>query len=195
MVCRGNSSYGSILINCADNEILWLIQNVIKSFNTCDFGQARMTVKQAKGIPLGNLTSQIFANVYLNELDQFIKHRLKVKYYLRYADDFVILDTNRNYLYHYIDLIQFFLKDELKLELHLNKVILRKLSWGIDFCGYVVLPHYRPVRTKTRRRIFKKIQGREVACQSLQSYLGYFSHANSFQVASDLKNLFFLNQT
>ena len=81
---------------------------------------------------------EVFANIYLNELDQFIKHKLKAKYYLRYADDFLILLDQKYYdtlVYHskLVHLIEIFLKDKLKLELHPEKIILRKLDWGIDF--------------------------------------------------------------
>jgi len=67
-----------------DNDAIWLIEKIIRSFPS--------------GLPLGNVTSQIFANIYLNELDQFIKHKLKIKYYLRYCDDFIILSESRDYL-------------------------------------------------------------------------------------------------
>lgn len=76
--------------------------------------------------------------------------------------------------------------------LHPTKIILRKLSWGIDFCGYIVLPHYRLPRIKTKRRIFKKMQDQEIYHQSLQSYFGYFSSANSFKIQQELKNLAYL---
>ena len=169
-----------------DENVLWLINQVIDSFT--------IGAGPLKGIPLGNLTSQIFANIYLNQLDQFIKHKLKIKYYLRYADDFMILDKNRAYLYRCINTLKQFLSDELKLELHPNKIILRKFKWGIDFCGYIVLPHYRLVRNKTRRRIFKTVLKARISNQSLQSYLGYFRHANSYEVTQELKNRFFLLQ-
>lgn len=150
---------------------------------------------ERKGIPLGNLTSQVFANVYMNELDQFMKHILKVKYYLRYADDFLLLSTNKKKLESLILPISEFLQRELKLELHPNKIILRKLGWGIDFLGYVVLPHYRLPRTKTKRRMFMKLKekvGLVNFDQSLQSYLGYLSHANSYKLTQKLKNQIWL---
>lgn len=169
-----------------DQNIIWLLKQVIESFNSKENG---------KGIPLGNLTSQVFANIYLNELDQFIKHRLKVKYYIRYADDFIILSKNRHELYQCINTLKQFLLDHVKLELHPNKIILRKLSWGIDFLGYIVLPYYIVPRTKTKRRMFVKTEekvkdyykgeiDRFSLDQTLASYTGYLSHAN----AHNLKN-------
>ena len=182
-----------------DKDILCLMEEVISSFCTC-YSLSRLprplTSLRARndnghtGIPLGNLTSQIFANIYMNELDQFIKHNLKIQYYLRYADDFIILYCS-NDLNQWIKPIEGFLNDRLKLELHPKKIILRKLGWGIDFLGYIVLPHYILPRTKTKRRIFNKLKQKMNSPnfnQSLQSYLGYLSHANSFKIASQLKN-------
>ena len=144
-------------------------------------------------MPLGNLTSQVFANIYLNELDRFVKHKLKTQYYIRYADDFLLLSKNKELLYRYVDVLRQFLNNELKLELHPDKIIFRKLEWGIDFLGYVVLPHYILPRTKTRRRIFKKLKEKidlESFNQSLQSYLGYLKHANSYKLTRELKEKF-----
>ncbi len=140
----------TILIDClkekvTDHEIFSLLESTIKSFS------------KDKGIPIGNLTSQIFANVYLNKLDQFIKHNLKIKYYLRYCDDFVIVSDNKDYLEDLITQIEGYLKINLKLYLHENKKIIRKYIQGVDFLGYVVLPHIILPRTKTKRRIFKKL--------------------------------------
>lgn len=161
-----------------EEDILGLLKEVIQSFCT----------EKGKGIPLGNLTSQVFANIYMNQLDQFIKHELKIKYYLRYADDFVIIGSERKELEDYIEPIAGFLKENLKLQLHPNKMIIRKLSWGIDFCGYIILPHYILPRTKTKRRIIKRILKEKVSNQSLQSYLGYLKHASSFKLRKELGN-------
>lgn len=166
-----------------DISILKLLEHVITSYNSEN--------KIDSGIPLGNLTSQIFANIYLNELDQFVKHTLKIKYYIRYADDFIILDSDRDVLYKYTSISALFLKNNLNLELHPKKIILRKLDWGIDFLGYIILPYYRLPRTRTKRRILKKLTSRlnsENFNQSLQSYLGYLTHADSYIFASNLKN-------
>lgn len=173
--------------NVKDRSVMELIDEVIDSFHS--------EAGKGKGIPLGNLTSQIFSNIYLNELDQFIKHKLKIKYYLRYADDFIILDANKRYLNTYLDSTKDFVQNNLKLELHPKKIIIRRLSWGIDFCGYIVLPHHTLPRTKTRRRIFMKVTKHHTSHQALQSYLGYFSHAKSNKTRQNLKNLFWVNQS
>jgi DNA-directed RNA polymerase subunit H (RpoH/RPB5) len=120
----------------------------------------------------------------MNELDQFMKHKLKVKYYIRYADDFVIVSDSEDYLKNLLPKIQSFLGEKLKLNLHPNKISIRKAK-------HILLPHHRIVRTKTKRRILKKLKMRareygdgiisqDTLNQSLQSYLGVMSHANSY---------------
>ena len=171
-----------------DINILWLLGKVIESFDS--------ELGKGKGIPLGNLTSQIFANIYMNELDQFIKHKLKIKYYLRYADDFVILSENRNYLEGLIFKISEFLESSLKLALHENKVTISKYTLGIDFLGYIVLSHYILPRTKTKKRMFRRLKEKinfSNFNQSLQSYLGYLSHANSHDLTKEVKNVLAFN--
>ncbi len=137
-------------------------------------------------MPIGNLTSQIFANIYLNKLDQFVKHKLRIKYYLRYCDDFVILNSSREYLEGLIGQIENFLKNNLKLTFHSEKIVIRKLRQGIDFLGYVVLPHYRVLRTKTKRRVFKRINS-----ENLPSYLGLLKHCDSYKIRKYLAKILF----
>lgn len=153
------------------------------------------------GIPIGNLTSQLFANVYMNEFDQFVKHKLKVKHYCRYTDDFVVVSDNREYLQDLLPKIESFINENLKLKLHPEKVSIRKYQQGADFLGYVILPHHRLVRTKTRKRIFEKLKNRvkefkngqiseEKLKQSLNSFLGVFSHADCHDLEQELINKF-----
>lgn len=186
-----------ILLNLIKKKIqnknaIWLIKIIVKSFKN----------DNNKGIPLGNVTSQLFANIYLNELDQFIKHNLKEKYYLRYCDDFVILGENKDYLIDLISLINNFLKHKLKLILHSDKIIIRKYYQGIDFLGYVVLPNYRVLRTKTKRRILKKIKNKTVDFknglipektfnQSLQSYFGILKHCKGYKIKKKISELIY----
>lgn len=147
-----------------DLDVLYLIQIVLKSFEK----------EKDKGLPLGNVTSQLFANIYLNELDQFVKHKLKVKYYFRYADDFVILEKYKVTLEIHKNKIREFLEYRLRLDLHKDKVFIRKVSQGIDFLGYVVLPYSIVLRTKTKRRILKRVNK-----DNTSSYLGVLSHAKT----------------
>jgi len=177
-----------------DKDAMWLLEEIIGGFTSqCS------NVFFKKGLPIGNLTSQLFANIYLNEFDQFIKQNLKIKNYICYTDDFIIISTDKNYLKNLVLQIRAFLSDGLRLELHPKKVSIRKFSQGIDFLGYITLPHYRTLRTKTRKRIFKKFKRRifeyktgkiteQNLSQSLQSYLGVLSHANAYTLSNKLKN-------
>lgn len=150
-----------------DEKTLELIWTILKSFEK----------NSGKGLPLGNVTSQLFANIYLNQLDQFAQHLLKAKWYARYCDDFVIVDQDRTVLENYIPRIHTFLSNELKLDLHPNKISLRKARQGIDFLGYIVLPHRKVLRTKTKIRILKKITGKNFA-----SYKGMLSHCKGKKI-------------
>jgi hypothetical protein len=137
-----------------------------------------------KGIPIGNLTSQLFANIYLNEFDHFIKDKLLVKYYLRYTDDFAIVGEDPARLAALLPVIRNFLRDELALELHPKKIILRKLRQGIDFLGYVVLPHYRALRAKTKCRMLLRLMKSDEKQEARAfSYLGLLRHCDGFEIS------------
>jgi len=187
-----------ILRHVTDPDARWLIDKVISSFQS----EFTLDPNKPKGLPIGNLTSQLFANVYLNELDQFVKHQLKEKHYIRYADDFVILHTQRDHCFDITEPVNKFLTEVLKLELHPNKITIRKFSQGVDFLGYVCFPHFVIPRVKTRDRIFSKIHKNillfkrgqvtlESLNQSIYSYLGILSHSNSFELRQELKNQIF----
>lgn len=153
-----------------DGDTVWLVDKIVKSF--------------PKGLPLGNVTSQLFANIYLNELDQFVKHELKEKYYIRYCDDFVVLGENPEYLLGIADIIDNFLKERLKLLLHPNKIIIRQYRQGIDFLGYVVLPRHRVLRTRTKKRMFRRINYKNEG-----SYLGILKHCKGYGIKKALDKL------
>jgi len=196
---------GIIRKRIRDKDALWLLGEIIGSFSSDRSTlferkglPARASQRQA-GLPIGNLTSQLFANVYLNVFDQFVKNELKIKHYVRYTDDFVIVSDNRPYLENLIIPISEFLHSRLKLSLHPKKITIRAFHQGIDFLGYVVLPHYRLLRTKTKQRIYRKLRQRvseyrdgticrETLEQSLQSYLGVLSHAETRQFSEDVRN-------
>jgi hypothetical protein len=131
-----------------------------------------------RGIPLGNVTSQLFANIYLHELDWFMKQTLCIKHYLRYCDDFAIVSGDRLYLESLIEPIRQFLAVELKLELHPAKVSIRSWDQGVDFLGYVLRPHATSLRTKTKRRMLARVS--EV---NVSSYLGLCSHADAYELS------------
>ena len=133
---------GIISKRIADIDVRDLILKILNNYNAKQDG---------KGMPLGNLTSQFFANIYLNELDQFIKHNLKVKYYLRYVDDFIMLHKSKNQLESWKTEISSFLQNELLLELHPQKSKIIPLGRGIDLLGFQVLllfPHFKEKKYK-----------------------------------------------
>ena len=109
------------------------------------------------GLPIGSLTSQFFANVYLNELDQFIKHRLKVKAYLRYVDDFVLLADDSATLSRQRLAIEVFLREHLALALHPDKTVLQRCAQGIDFLGSIVYPGHKLIRQRSVRALRRRL--------------------------------------
>ncbi len=112
--------------NIEDEGVLCLLSKIIGSFYSTEIG---------KGLPLGNLTSQLLVNIYMNEFDQFVKHTLKVKCYIRYSDDFVIVSDNKPWLEEILIKISTYLDEKLKLSLHPNKVSIHTFPSGIDFLG------------------------------------------------------------
>ncbi len=141
-----------------------------------------------KGLPIGNLTSQFFANLYLNELDQFVKRRLKCRWYVRYMDDLVILSENEQQLRDWMGEIELFLKDRLDLILHPTKRIIRPVTNGIDFVGYIVRPFYILVRRRVIGNLKWKIWNQQVDKQVWSSYKGHFKHAQSRRLEIALRD-------
>lgn len=162
-----------------DKDVLWLLERVISSFSTA----------LGKGLPLGNLTSQLLVNIYMNEFDQFVKHKLKAKYYIRYADDFVIMSADKEWLSDILRYIVRYLRDQLTLELHPDKVSIRTAASGIDFLGWVHFPHHRVLRTSTKRRMLKRLSLNRTSA-TFQSYLGLLSHGNTKKIRSKIENRF-----
>ena len=111
-----------------------------------------------KGLPLGNLTSQLLVNIYMNEFDQFVKRELKVKYYIRYADDFVVLLPDKEYLENILVKMKEFLENKLKLRLHPDKIFIKTIVSGVDFLGWVNFSDHRVLRISTKRRMLKKLK-------------------------------------
>ena len=166
------------------------------------FDVLRLIIGTDKGVPLGNITSQIFANVYLNKLDNFVEDELKLKrYYVRYNDDFIIVGNNRQELFDSVKKIREFLKERLLLELPNDKIVFRKLNWGIDFCGYVVLNNGILLRNKTKKRMFQAINiaknklNADKISQSdfrkiMDSYFGLLSHCKAYNLKSKIKSIY-----
>lgn len=160
-----------------DQDILWLLQNIINSFHT--------ESKPGVGLPLGNLTSQLLSNVYLNQFDHWVKHRLKSHYYVRYADDFVFLSRDKSRLEEAIPKIQEFLQTNLNISLHPDKLFIRTIASGVDFLGWVNFPDHRTLRNTTKRRMLGRIKEHPTE-ETLQSYLGMLGHGNGKKVTNDL---------
>jgi len=163
-----------ILINIlkeyiSDENSICLLTKVINSFQT----------ENDKGLPLGNLTSQLFANIYLNEFDRFIKHKIKAKFYIRYADDFVILSDDRVWLENQVPIIKEFLWARLNLEIHPNKLFIKTINSGVDFLSWTSFSKFRVLRRSTKKRMFRKLKENNYKEESLNSYLGMLSHGNA----------------
>jgi hypothetical protein len=181
-----------------DTEMMWLVEKVVRSFS----GPGTPGV----GMPIGNLTSQIFANIYLSELDYFAKHTLREHYYFRYADDFLFLHPDREHLVDVCAKITDFVQEKIRLTVHPKKIVYRKYSQGIDWLGYVLRPHYRVLRTNTKQRMFTKVH-RKVEefnaglCdeysldQTVQSYVGVLSHCEGHGLAEKLRSDVWLEKT
>lgn len=146
----------------------------------------------SKGMPLGNLTSQFFANIYLNELDQFVKQKLRAKYYIRYVDDFVILHQSRMQLAEFKDKIDTFLKENLELKLHPFKSKILELEKGIPFLGMRIFYHHKLLVKKNMRKFEKKMEvmkkdyfaemiAREKVLEKYEGWIAYASHANTYK--------------
>ena len=151
-----------------NQDIIDLLRGIIRSFEA----------NPGKGLPLGNLTSQLFVNIYMNRFDQFVKHSIRVKYYIRYADDFAILSSDRDLLKEYLLLIDRFLQTELKLGLHPQKVYIKTIASGVDFLGWINFPCHAILRTNTKKRMLNRLRQGALP-QSLASYLGLLKHGNT----------------
>ncbi|MBU0470380.1 MAG: hypothetical protein KKA62_01625 [Nanoarchaeota archaeon] len=174
-----------------DKELLFLIQNIILNHNSKDKGE---------GMPLGNLTSQFLANVYLNELDHFIKYQLKVKYYVRYVDDFVILHNDKNKLGLYKEKINNFLKTGLLIELNTDKSKIKPLSRGVGFLGFRIFHHHRLLKKKSTKRIYKKLDlfeknysskkiDYDYVYNSFEGWIAYVRNANTYKLRKRISEL------
>ncbi len=131
-----------------DAKILWLIKTILANHKT---------EKEGVGMPLGNLTSQFFANVFLNELDHFVKEKLRAEYYIRYVDDFVIVHESPEVLYRYRKEIDSFLRDNLALELHPDKTRIIPFHKGTEFLGMKIFPRHKLLKGKNLRKFYRKL--------------------------------------
>jgi len=163
--------------------------------------------RENKGLPIGNLTSQLFGNVYLNDFDHFVKHRLGIRYYSRYVDDVVIVHQDKEFLKSIIPLLRRHLGNELSLELHQNKIYLQHFSKGVNFLGTVIKPWRIYIQNRIKASFYQKIcywnsflakKQRQLAKEdagqflsSVNSYLGIMKHYNTYKLRKKMltKNL------
>lgn len=127
----------------------------------------------------------------MNEFDKFIKHWLKIKHYIRYADDFLLLAENREYLLAQLPRLGALLQDRLCLELHPKKIELKTLASGVDFLGWVHFPHHRVLRMATKRRMMRRIS-ENATKESTQSYMGLLKHGDAFELQQEALNQYWL---
>lgn len=158
-----------------DKKVINLIKEIISSFN-----------KETKiGIPIGNLTSQLFANIFLNQLDQFVKRELRSKYFIRYMDDFLILGEKQD-LHYLKEKISDYLQFDLKLKLHPKKANIFPSSKGIDFLGYVIFKNHVLLRKSTVKRFLKKTKKVKKE-ERINAWFAYAKHTDSFRLTKKLK--------
>jgi len=174
----------------ADENLILIIRKILDNFES---------EVRGVGMPLGNLTSQFFANVYLNELDYFVKHELKAEYYIRYVDDFVILHESKEQLEIWMKEIDKFLREKLKIELHPQKSKIIPLSRGVDFVGFRNFWHYRLLRRRNIRNMKRKIElfkqdliSKEKLLESFQGWNAYAKWANSYKLRKSFLESFLL---
>jgi RNA-directed DNA polymerase len=216
--------FGLVTRQVKNPQIRWLAEKIIFHDPTADYylkgdlkklaavppHKSLFSVPSGQGLPIGNLTSQFFANVYLNELDQFAKHHLRIKYYIRYVDDIVMLDRDPNRLKYWRNEIDNFLHHNLRLRLQPDKEMMQPVEKGINFLGYVVKPDCILVRNRTVRKCKSKLYrfNRRILARrrvhpirswtpelcrefrdifaSVNSYYGLFKHADTYRLRRHL---------
>jgi len=150
-----------------------LIKEIIRSYNIL---QTRKEEGVKRGIPIGNLTSQILANIYLNELDRFVKHDIKSKNYLRYGDDFIIIADNLDELGQIRKRVIDFLNIKLQLELNRKNDIIVKTRHGLKFLGFEIFPRGRWLKKRSWNRAKKRLN-----FDNISSYSGLVKKCNNFK--------------
>lgn len=186
----------------ADRRVLALIDRLIASgagIQTDEAPQALfpgddlLALLRPRGLPIGNLTSQFWANVYLHELDLFVKHKLKCAPYLRYMDDFVLFSDEKGQLHAWKDSIEHFLAAHLRLTLHPKKSVVFPTRIGIDFCGFVQFPTHRRLRRSSVRRFVRRFRRQRAAfcsgelsltkwTESVRCWIAHAAHGDTWRL-------------
>ena len=185
--------------------ILWLTEQIImldpmenciivgdeSDWDGMDHAKCMRYVLPGLGLPIGNLTSQLYSNVYLNPFDQFVKRDILCEHYGRYVDDSTMVDACREWLLAQVPRIREFLADELGLQLHMGKLHVRDVRHGVEFLGAFVKPYRDYISNKTLNRITKNLQmmnlrDREHVIASVNSYMGVLSHTASYNLRREI---------
>jgi len=161
-------------------KMLKIIEEIVFSY---------INSNQRKGIPLGNITSQIFANIYLNVLDKYVKKELGCRFYVRYNDDFVVISESSKRLEEIRRKIISFSREKLLLDIPIEKTSIRKINWGVDFLGFTILPKTVLLRNKTKCKIYANISHKNV-----HSYLSILKHCNSHNLKKKILSMEKLNE-
>lgn len=170
--------------NIKDPDLMWLIKEILYAN------------KREKGLEIGNYTSQMFANIYLNEIDQYVKHKLKVKYYCRYLDDSIVIVKTKKEAKEILEKIRKYLKENLELELN-KKTQIFKNKQGVNFCGYKINEYRMKLRDKGKRKLKKKVKKLKEEIQKgnitskearkyLAGHLGYIKYANNYNLLNKI---------
>lgn len=178
--------------------LLTILERKISDKELLNFTKVLLEDNEEIGIPIGNYTSQYFANIYLNELDHFVKEKIKIKYYIRYMDDFVIFTKNKEEAKKYMQIIKEFLSNKLKLELNAKSKYYPS-KFGCDFCGYIIYETHILLRKRFKRKTKRKIKKwnklynkNELNIHNIQlkwnSMIAHASHASSYNFLCKIYN-------
>ena len=177
-----------------------IVKGNLSNWDNLPKDKSLFAAKPGYGLPIGNLTSQVFANVYMSSLDHFVKHQLGIRYYGRYVDDFVLVHRNKDYLKSLIPRIAKFLKTELHLKLHPKKIYLQHYSKGVNYIGGFIKPNRIYVSKRTKGNFYEAIHKQNKLIEnttnpskaekllflsSMNSYLGILRHFKSYKLRSN----------
>jgi hypothetical protein len=168
-----------------------IIVGDLHDWDDIDHAKCMRFVEKGLGLPIGNLTSQLYSNVYMNPFDQYVKRELLCRYYGRYVDDSDMIDPDKDWLLKQVPKVREFLADELGLHLHMGKLHVQEIHHGIEFLGTFVKPYRDYVSNKTLERIKSKMQQVdlrriEAANRTIGSYLGILSHTASYNLRREI---------
>ena len=168
-----------------------LIKSPKKLFKLIPKHKSLFYAKKEKGLPIGNLTSQFFANIYLNKLDQYAKRTLGVRYYGRYVDDIVLMHPDPSVLGSFYCALNEFCNKNLLLTFHPQKTYLNKIEYGVDFLGYIIKPYSCYIRNRVMSHIISRLEDTQFhknsnVVSSVNSYLGMLKHVNGYQARRKL---------